>query len=882
MGEPERIQRIKSIYNGALELTGERRAVYLEQACGEDHELLREVESLLGFETQAERFIEQPAMRVAADLFAEKHSGSMIGKQLAGYRIQSLIGVGGMGEVYLARDTRLNRQVALKLLPRVFMSDTDRVRRFELESRAVSALNHPNIVTIHEIGHEQGLHFIVNEFIEGVTLRQFLSERRPGTREVLGIAAQIAAALAAAHEAGIVHRDLKPENVMLRPDGYVKVIDFGLARLSAPADRVDESLVTGTESLPGKVMGTVKYMSPEQARGLILDSRSDIFSLGIVLYEMLSGRLPFDGETSGDVVVAILDREPAPLSEMVDRLPPRLDLLIKRMLVKEVVSRCSSMTEVRNELRQILLALETEGEEQIAKQDSARSPVIKRSSILRHPMMVLVIVIVIGMLAGAGYYYRQSQRTQRIDTLAVLPFGSKGTDPDTEYLTEGLGLSLVNSLSQLGQLKVKSRSSVAAYRGQVIDPQHAGRELGVRAVLTGSVARRGDTLSVNVELVDVEDGNQLWGASYHRRVMDILPLEEEITREITGKLQVRLTADQQKQLSKRPTSNPEAYQYYLKGRYFADRLTRSSLEKGISYFNQAVKLDPEYALAYDGLAYYYIQALDLILSPREAMPMVREAASRALAIDETLAEAHFSMAMFHWQYDWNPVAADSEFRRALELRPDFVDAHGAYGFFLVMTGRTEEGLNLARRYYEMKAAFGEADLYYGPVLYFARRYDEAIEVSRQAIVMDPNFWLNHVTLGRALEQKGRIAEAVAAYEKALAIDPTIPEIVGDLGRGYALAGRKAKARELIARLRRQAQDQYVAPYNIATIQIGLGDANAAFEWLEKARVDRSWYITWLKVVPIFDSLRSDPRYAALLRSIGPWAETDPAEKKSRG
>ena len=825
---------------------------------------------MLAWDEKASGFIETPALRLAAEVMADAQSAAIIGRQFGVYTAVSLLGAGGMGEVYLAEDQRLGRRVALKLLPAPFTTDPERVRRFTQEARAASALNHPNILTIYEIGQAEQTHFIATEFIEGETLRARLLNGKLPLDETLDFAEQIAAALNAAHEAGIIHRDIKPENVMVRRDGYVKVLDFGLAKLiAAPVDtaRTAVSQVSAlTDS--GKVLGTAQYMSPEQARGLEVDARTDIFSLGIVLYEMLAGRSPFAAATKSDTLVAVLEREPAPLIG----ITAELQRIVSQALAKDRAQRYSHISELRAELKQIRQPLSRSGQAsgQPSRQDDYATNALEKVAVSRprsRRWLALASALALLVVLGMGLYW-WTARTKEIDSLAVMPFVNETGDPNTEYLSDGITESLINSLSQLPRLKVKSRGSVFRYKGQSADPQAVGRELGVRAVLTGRVVQRGDNLAISVELVDVADSNQLWGERYDRSLTDILQTQQDIAAQITDKLRLKLTGAEQKLLAKRPTADPEAYRFYLKGRWHANRLTRADLEKGMQYFQQAVARDPQYALAHQGLAYYYLQSLDLILSPRAAMPKLREMSAQALSLDDTLAEAHFTMAMFHWQYEWNQPAAEKEYQRALEINPNYADALGAYGFFLMMMKRTEEGVAKGKQYLELIALTGEPDFYYAPGLFFARRYDEAIATANAALAQDPNFWLMHVTVGRVYEHTGRLNEAIAAYEKARDIDSSIPEILGDLGRAYARAGRRAEAEKILRELAERAQRSYVAPYNVATIYLGLNDKDRAFTWLEKAYQDRSWYLTWLKAAPIFDTLRADPRFADLQRRVG--------------
>jgi len=907
---PERWQQIDQLFQAALGLAPEARSAFLAEACGGDEELRREVESLLESDERAESFIEAPAFERAAGLLAEEAAPTPVGRRFGHYRILSLLGAGGMGEVYLAQDTRLGRKVALKLLPVRFTQDAARVHRFKQEARAASATNHPNIITIYEIGQAApeagGTHFIATEFVEGETLRRHLAGTRLTLTAALEVAAQVAAALAAAHDTGVVHRDIKPENIMLRPDGYVKVLDFGLAKLTElPSDAVDTGAPTQTAMTtePGLVMGTVAYMSPEQARGLKVDARSDIFSLGVVLYEMIAGCAPFAGATRSDVLAAILTAEPAPLTQHAPEVPPELNRVVAQALRKDREERYQTIKDLLSDLKDLKQELEFKAKLERSPQPEARNQAqAARGSepaelqpaepaaadtdkeagtrttssaeylvgeIKRHKLgAVLALVMLIAALSAVAYFSPFGGSGQAIDSLAVLPFVNAGADPNTEYLSEGITDSLISNLSQLPKLKVKSRSAVLRYKGREADPQAVGRELGVRAVLTGRVTQRGDGLALSVELVDARDSNQLWGGQYNRRLADILVVQEEIASHITEKLRLRLTGAEQQRLARRSAGNPEAYRLYLKGRYYTSRLTQEGFEKGIESFNQAIALDPNYALAYAGLGGCYINAVDLILPPREAMPKAKEALRRALAVDDTLAQAHVALAVIHWQYDWDWAAAEREFRRAIELNPNEARVHASYGFFLALMGRFDEGIAEEKRAQELDPLFVGASLQLGVVLHLARRYDQAVEQARQTINMDPNFWLAHTVLGRAYEQQGQLQDAIAECQKARQIDDTTAEILMDLGRAYAVAGQRAEAAAVLAELQARSRRSYVAPFHIAMVYVGLGQKEQALAWLERAYRERSWYLTWLKVAPEFDSLRPDPRFADLLRRVG--------------
>jgi serine/threonine protein kinase/Flp pilus assembly protein TadD len=785
-----------------------------------------------------------------------------------------------MGEVYLAEDTRLGRKLALKILPAGFTQDPDRVARFEQEARAASALNHPNIITIYEVGEHEGAHFIATEFIEGRTLRQLLPPAGMPLNEALEIAIQTAGALQAAHEAGITHRDIKPENVMIRPDGYVKILDFGLAKLTEKSDpkidlsNIDKEAATmlRPNTDPGTVMGTVTYMSPEQARGLRVDARSDIFSLGVMLYEMVAGRPPFDGATSSDVIAAILVREPAPISRLVAGIPSEFEWSLNKALRKErddrydtirsflsdlrlLKSRLDFETELARAGQPLSLALPLVGMRNEAKAEISEAPTTEISSIADD------------LIASPAS--RSSSRA--IDSLAILPMINDGADAEMEYLGDGITESIINSLTQLPQLRVIPRSTVFRYKDRKTDPEEIGRELGVRAVLTGRILQLGDSLIVKTELVDVGQGAQLWGEQYRRSFTDIFSLQEDISQEISGKLRLQLTGEERRKLIKRYTDNTEAYQLYLKGRYYVHKRTPDWIRKGVECFLQAIDLDPNYALAYAGLAeaYGFLASSTGGQQPREAYPRAKAAAAKALELDDTLGEAHCSLGFFRLLYDWDFAAAEEEFKRAIELSPNFANAWDGYGFYFKATGQSDASIRACQRAQELEPLSLFITLSVAWAYYFARQYDRAMEQGSKALDMDPNFGFAYWHRGMAYIQQQRFGDAVTALRKAISLFGPATAFISYLGYANARLGKTREARQMIAQLERVSKRLYVSPYFIAIIHLGLGDLDQTFEWLEKAYEERSGFMAFINVEPMLDALRGDPRFKSLLEKIKP-------------
>ena len=820
------------------------------------------------------------------------------GTRFGRYEIRSQLGVGGMGEVYLAEDTRLNRTVALKFLPAEVATDQKRMQRFNQEAHAVSALNHPNIITIHEIEQDAPIPYMTTEYIEGVTLRDRMAQGRMKLEEALDVGIQTASALAAAHAKEIVHRDIKPENIMLREDGYVKILDFGLAKLLEKQATSPEA-VTQVHTDLGAVIGTARYMSPEQARGLEIDGRTDIFSLGIVLYEMIAGRSPFTGATNHEVVAAILKEEPLPLSNYFQQAPARLQEIISRSLAKDRDARYQTIKELLNDLKAFRQDLEfelklharetgsgagttagsdTDGFAHMTASEPMTRPtlsaLLERSDQKRRKSMTLVSIgVLAAALAGFAIWYFM-RAGQSIDSVAVLPFVNVGGDTGTEYLSDGITESLINSLSQLPNLKVIARSSVFRYKGKEIDPQTVGRELGVRAVLMGRVVQLGDQLNIQTELVDVETQTRLWGENYNRKVSDIIALQEEISREISEKLRLKLSGKEREQLGKRYTENSEAYQLYWKGRYLWNRRRPEDIREAIRDFQLAIDLDPNYALAYTGLADCYVLGNLLQMSPREAMPIAIEKTQRALAIDPNLAEALTSLAKIKLSYEWDWTGAESEFRKALELKPGYATAHQWYGVYLSEMGRHDESLGQRKRALELDPLSLSISTGLGRAYFWARRYDEAIEHLQRTLQQDPKYADTHWSLGLAYEGKKMYAEAIASYQSAISLSKTAefpegkPEMIAALGHAYAAAGRRDEALKIIEQLKTLiAQQRYVSPYSIALIYAGLGEKDMAFEWLDRAHNERDESYIHLKVDPRLDDLRSDPRFTERLQLI---------------
>jgi eukaryotic-like serine/threonine-protein kinase len=835
------------------------------------------------------------------------------GTKLGRYEIRFKLGEGGMGEVYLAEDTQLQRKVALKVLPTEVAANQDRMRRFVQEAKAAAALNHPNIAHIYEIGADGGVNFIAMEFIEGVTLREKIHREKTDLIKLLRYLQHVAEGLAKAHAAGIVHRDLKPDNIMITRDGHAKILDFGLAKLveqARPSDLSDQEISAAAtvamppRSQPGMVIGTVGYMSPEQAQGKTneIDHRSDIFSFGCILYEAVTGHKTFEGKDAIDTLNKIIREPVAPISHFRPDAPNHLQRIVRRCLAKDPEDRYQTIKDVAIELRELRRELAdsigvdttvppigsevtsagatTAGTSVALISASPSSSSAHASSaeyvgsgIKRHKLAatITLIVLVIGGV-GLGLYLHARNTEVALESIAVLPFQNPSTDADSEYLSEGLAESLIYRLSQLPNLKVSPTSSVFRYKGKEIDPIKVGQELGVNAVLSGRIVQRGDQLTISAELVDVRYNKLLWGEQYDRKMSDLLAMQREIAREIVEKLKLKVSGEE-KGLAKHYTDSNEAYQLYLKGRFYWNKRTEEGMQKSLEYFQQAIEKDPNFALAYSGLAdaYSLLGAQDAVaggIPPTEVLPKAKAAALKALEIDDTLAEPHVSLAHVKYYYDRDWPAAEREFKRAIELNPNYPVAYHWYAVYLMSAGRLDEALAQSRRAQELDPLSLPINMTLGWVLLIARQYDQSVEQLRKTLEMDPNFIQTHHRLGLVYEQEGKYDEAIAEFRQVLNLSAGKPLGIAALAHAYALAGKRGEAQKELAELLEMSKQRYVSPASIAIIYAALGNKDQAFAWAEKAVEGRDLTLVRLKVDPRFDSLRSDPRFADLVRRVG--------------
>ena len=767
----------------------------------------------------------------------------MIFETISHYRIIRELGAGGMGEVYLAEDTRLGRHVAIKVLPASYQYDPERRTKFLAEARATSALRSPHIAAIYDIGEHEGSMYIVMEYVEGEPLSEKLNRGNLAIRDAIDLAAQIADALSEAHSLGIVHCDVKASNLILNERGTIKLLDFGIAAAagSKGAEVDDRTQKVGQQTTLGVMGGTVSYMSPEQAIGRPIDPRSDIFSLGVVLYEMLTARLPFDGETAAETIDNIIHLEPTPIARLNYGVTPDLDRVVRKCLEKDRERRYQSVRDLLIDLRNL----------QRDSDSGANAPATtglgRQTQVVARP---------------------RSRKT--IDSLAILPLVNQSGDPDLEYLSDGVTEALINNLSRLTKLRVMARSTVFRYQGHDLqDAQQVGRELGVRSVLIGRLLKRGESLIVKLELVDTNDGSHLWGEQYTREMADVFSLEREIATEISEHLRLKLNSAQRKGLTKGSTENSEAYQLYLKGRYHWNKRTEEGIKKSIEYFEQAIIRDSKFALAYAGLADSYNLMASYGTKPL-ATPFLRAKATalKALSLDNKLAEAHAALAAVKlWrEFDWE--GAERGWRTAVVLNPSYSTAHLWLSLYLAAIERMDEALAEIRLALDLDPLSRVINLNLARILHFARQFDAAIKQCRKTIDMYPDYVIAHRRLGMSYGEKGMFEEAAAEFRKALALSPDDSETMSAMAYAYAAGGKTDEAREILNRLTEFAKVAYVSPYSLARVHIAVGQIDEAFEYLEQTYQERHGILTYLKVEPIFDRLRPDPRFADLLQKMG--------------
>jgi serine/threonine-protein kinase len=860
---PARFETVEAIYHAALEQEPGHVGAFLDRACKGDEALRRKVEVLLISRKRAGRFIEEPAVGLATKIIQGRQDHSLVGEKIGHYEIYGSIGTGGMGEVYLASDIVAGRKAALKLLPTRFTRDAERLKRFQQEARAVVRLNHPNILTVYEIGEDHSIHYIASELIEGETLRERLARGPMQLSEAVDIAIQVASALAAAHHAGIVHRDIKPENIMLRPDGYVKVLDFGIAKLAestfveATADLAGSMTLAHTNL--GSILGTVRYMSPEQARGGEVDNTTDIWSLGVVLYEMVTGHAPFSGDTPKEVISSILGKEPPPLTRYIARAPAELQQIVTKTLRKDRSQRYHSAHE-------LLQALKDLGRKLEVKLEHAAAPLWLRWA--RSPAaLVLVLTIAALALALPFYWHRNLATSLPADkSIAVLPFLDLSETKDQEYFCDGMSEEIINALAKVEGLYVVARASSFSFKGKNVKASEVGKKLNVANVLEGSLQREHNRVRVTAELINARTGFHLWTETYDRELGGVFALQDEITRSIVDalkiKLGVALPAQQQR--------NTEVYDLYLQGLYFSNKSSEEDLRRALTFFQSAVEKDPTFSRAWTGIAKVWYYLADVYVKPLEAYPASKEAALKAIALDEKDAEAHCYLSEAKRVLDWDLAGADAELKRALQLEPNSAPAHFFSGLHPLFRGEVKEGLQLILDAEKLDPV-SPITSYVATAAYLANdRIDEAIAEGQRTLQLDPNYFYLDSVLAAAYREKGNFSEAISLYTKA---EEATHLPSSGLAITYTRMGRKIEAQSILARFLQAREKRYVSAPLIAAVLVALDDKEEAFRELERAYAEHSGVLQWIAFLPEFRTLHSDVRFPDLLRRINASQDT---------
>ena len=849
---PERWQQVKGVLQEALDLTPEQRPAFLERACSTDHSLRREVQSLLSSSNDVR----------SSFLKSSPNAGLTLSKgtRLGDFEILSLLGAGGMGEVYRARDHRLDRDVAIKVLPRFVSFDRERLQRFEQEAKAAAALNHPNILAVFQMGTYEGAPYLVSELLEGETLREQLKHGPMPLMKAIDHGVQIVQGLAAAHGKGIVHRDLKPENLFVTTDGQIKILDFGLAKLTHHESETKLTKET-LDTEPGAVLGTVGYMSPEQVRGQIADHRSDIFAFGAILYEMLSGNRAFHKPTSVETMNAILNEEPPLLSRVAPNISPALGQAVHRCLEKDPEHRFQSATELVSVLP---ASAETQPHASVLQ---TRKTAVRAG--LAVAALLALSALSIGLNVG-GLRDRplRGVGSPAIRSLAVLPLANLTGDSGQDYFVDGMTDELTTDLAQIAALRVTSRTSTMQFRDAKKPLSQIAKELNVEAVMEGSVVRSADRVRITAQLIEAKSDRHLWAKSYERKIQDVLALQDEVARDIAEEVRIKLTPEERSRFEVARPVNPGAHDDYLRGRFWWSKRTEEGEWKGLEYFQKAIAKEPSYALAYAGVAdSFIVLGHHGRLSPKEALPKAKQAAMKALELDDSLAEAHTSLALVRHSYDWDWSGAESEFKQAIVLNPNYSTAHHWYSHYLVAVGRLDEALSEVERARELDPFSPTINAFLGDTLYYRRQYDRSLRQYRHALEMYPDATEFHDGIANVYEQKKMLPEAFAERQQVLAMHGQTKTAVA-LAQVYKNSGYMGYLQKRIEILEQAPEPAEAPNLYLAHLYAELNDQPHALHYLERAYEERNPWLLNLKVDPAMDPLRSSPAFRDLVRRIG--------------